>query len=155
LKFLKLADNADLVESANDCIEELTGSCDLCEGIGTENYEYQDIIDDKRFKRLYAALIYLEWLDNYGGGKPTAAGFSTSNGDSFSDFSIQSGSQIKDKYKRQQSKVASLTKKFKVLMSESGCVECEEVSKCGCSSNCGCSEKKLPSIYSSSNQAFL
>jgi hypothetical protein len=166
LSFLKLVDFPDLVDAANTYIEDLTGECDLCEGLNTEGYQHQAVIDDVRFKRLYCALIYAEWLENYGDGKPTAAGFSTPNGDNFSDFSIQSGSQVKFKLKRQREKIESLTKKFKVLVSENGCID-EAVTSCGCASNstnglsyacgqdCNCNNSELPSFYSGNNQAFL
>ena len=156
LKFLKLKDYPDLVNAANDYIEDLTGKCDLCEGLGSEEYEYVAIIGDARFKRLYANLIYAFWLENYGDGKPTAAGYSTPQGDNFSDFTIQKGSQVKDKLKNLWFRIESMVTKFKVLIDENGCIECEKENKCGCNNecNCGCNEK-TNNTFSGFDQIFL
>lgn len=142
---ISLLNNLHLVDAANVYIEEYTGECDLCEGLGEENYQYSEIIADKTFKRFYAAVIYAFWIRFHGAGTATKAGFSTPQSDDFSQFKINTVAQNKCREDAQWEVVESRAKKFAKYMKTTDCIKCEEVktNDCGCTNDCTCSQQQF------------
>lgn len=158
LKHIKQADYPELVDATHFYIEAFTGDCDFCENIQETSYEYAEIIADRNYKRLYAHVFYMFWLEHYGDGKPTATGLTTSTGDDYSDFVVQGKSNVQFRIKNVQKLIEDrLLPKFKELMTESGCIECEEqtVLPCGCSKGCCCGRSKYYQIDLGYNETAI
>lgn len=141
LKGFEINELGDVVEDANAQLLDVT-VCDLCEGLGEEGYEYQEIIDDKRFKRYYAKLIYYNWLIAYGSGKASKAGVISKAADDFSDFRVHSQREVENRIKAVRDQIEIAEEKFLSFFKESfsSCFEdevTEGCNKCG-GKNCGC-----------------
>lgn len=102
LKGISLKSITDIVDAVNLYIKDLSGSCDLCKDWDDEAYIYDDVIAAEEFKRLYAQLVYMFWLDIRGGGHPSREGMVAKNDDpEFSGFRVLRGSEI-DHYRSVQ-----------------------------------------------------
>ena len=141
LKGFELTELRDVIEDANDRLIKVTGSCDLCEDFGEPEYKYQEIIDNKAFKKYYAKLIYYHWLVTYGSGHATKQGIVSKASDEISDFRVHRTKEIKDRLEILREQLEGLEESFVVLMKEkhSTCFEDAECSNCGaCKKECGC-----------------
>jgi hypothetical protein len=83
-------------------------------------------------------LIYAGWLEDYGDGKATLAGIATAGGDDFSDFSVQSASKIKGRLERTRKKIEQYEIGLIELLTEKGCIGCEDTGACNCENECNC-----------------
>jgi hypothetical protein len=133
----------DLVEKANLSLERVTADCDLCDGINTESYAFTDIIQSKKFKRYYAALIYYHWLGVYGSHQAHRHGLSKPSGDDFGEHMVATPREAQKAAENYRASFlspyeVSFSEWFKAQESVKGCVECE-CANCGnTKSGCGC-----------------
>lgn len=141
LKGFEINELGDVVEDANAQLLSVT-ICDLCEGLGDEDYKYQAVIDDKRFKRYYAKLIYYNWLIAYGSGKASKSGVISKAADEFSDFRVHSQKEVSDRIKIVRDQIESAEAKFLEFFKEdhSSCFEDETTDTCNQCGNkyCDC-----------------
>lgn len=139
LKWMSLNEFPDLIEQANAYMEGLTGYCDLCEGFGEEGYKFQELIKDRVFKRLYAALIQYYWSCDYGYGQDRKAGHIAKKSDEFSEFELK-----RPDYSKMLAKIEGYKNKF-ISCFESAYSDCykapKEYEDCGCiKTQCDCNK---------------
>ena len=140
LKGFDIADLGDVVEDANAQLLEVT-VCDLCEGLGEEGYEYQDIIDDKRFKRYYAKLIYYNWLIAYGSGKASKVGVISKEADDFSDFRVHGSKELQYRISTVRDQISTAEAKFLEFFKESHSSCFDEETDCDPCENKDCASE--------------
>lgn len=126
---------SDIVNLANTQLEEVT-ICDLCEGRESDNYQFNEVLDNNKFKTYYSNLIYYNWLKIYGDGKASPEGFRAKSSDEFSEFTVKSSSDILKKASLfKEDTLFSLEKTFKKYFEKAhpSCTECIEIiPRCGC-----------------------
>lgn len=100
---------APAILAANCQIDEITGSCVLCEG---EEGKFDALFATLEFKQYYANLVYLFWQQLYGGGEASRSGMVKKASDEFSDFRVYSEREIDQTAGRTRDVVARFEKKF-------------------------------------------
>jgi len=135
---------SSVIEDVNFAISEITGSCDLCEDFGGEEYEYQELIDSKEFQRYYAKMIEHEWIRENGSGQLSKSGYVRKEGDELSEFSVAKPSEIKQILALRDSKMKAYESSFLTKLKElhKDCLECSSDCTCTCggSSNGTCAQ---------------
>lgn len=136
LKGFEVQSLSDVIDHTNFEFKAKTGLCDLCEGVGTESYQYTDLIATEVFKRAYCHLIYYNWMVFYGSGHASQEGMIAKQQDDIDNgFKVLSSKEVDNKINRQKNISDQYMKAFEAYIKENykNCfTELEETTKNKC-----------------------
>jgi len=124
LKGFAQEDYPDVIEAANSRLEFVTNAhvnseCNLCTGVGVAGYLYTAILESAKFRRYYAMLVYITWLELYGAGQYSRSGLIVKMSDDFSDFRVITQGELQTKLKDLRAILERYESSFLELFKES------------------------------------
>lgn len=130
------AELSECYYAANNYLEGVTGSCDMCD----DEVDWTAMVANKYFRAFYSMLVYKYWIELRGSGSPAKAGFSRKGGDEYSEFEISTYRDTSVRLNNMEGLLASYQKKFLVAFEEQhdACLDDETGCTCGCTQTIRC-----------------